>query len=63
MHTSIQLLQSEQQAILGYQPTVQELYSLYTQGQLSLTNQQENELILSILPEDPSGIGLCEGCQ
>lgn len=29
----------------GYLPTIFELYNLYTQGSLKLTDQEENELI------------------
>ncbi len=29
----------------GYKPSVQELYSLYTQGELMLTDEQEDELL------------------
>lgn len=29
----------------GYKPSVQELYSLYTQGELTLTDEQEDELL------------------
>lgn len=29
----------------GYKPTVQELYSLYTQGGLVLSDKEENELL------------------
>lgn len=29
----------------GYKPSVQELYSLYAQGELILTDEQEDELL------------------
>lgn len=32
----------------GYEPTLNEIYSFYTQGCLILTDQEENELISKI---------------
>lgn len=33
----------------GYTPSLSELYDLYTQGELSLTNDEENALLKEVI--------------
>lgn len=39
---------SKYKKVYGYEPTINELYSLYTQGSLVLSDKEENALLKAV---------------